>query len=126
MISREALQSISPLAELPPDQIDAIAARAADLSVEPGEYLLQEGEQAAFFFLLRGKVTALKTFGGVKREVNTLTPPVSFGEVPLLLGAPAIADLRVDEPSRVARREVEDFHELILSSPRLSDQLFST
>jgi thioredoxin reductase (NADPH) len=126
MITREDLRSIALLAELPPDQIDAIAARSADLSLDPGEWLLREGEQAAFFFLLRGRVTAVKSFGGVEREINTLTAPTFFGEVPLLLGSPSIASLRADEACRVGRLEVEDFHELILSSRRLSDQLFTT
>jgi thioredoxin reductase (NADPH) len=126
MISREDLQSIPLLAELPPDQVDAIAARAADLNLEPGEFLLEEGEQAAFFFLLRGQITVIKTFAGVKRDINILTAPTYFGEVPLLLGSPAIADLRANEACRVARFEMEDFQELFLTSRSLSDQLFST
>ena len=55
MITREDLRSVSLLAELPPEQVDAIAARAADLILDPGDWLIREGELAAFFFLLRGR-----------------------------------------------------------------------
>src|SRR6266498_3018081 len=126
MITREDLQSISLLAGLPPEQIDAIAARAADLTLDPGDWLIREGEQAAFFFLLRGRVAVFKSMAGVDREINAMGPGSYFGEVPLLLGSPAIASIRAEEPSRAARLEVEDFHELILCSRHLSDQLFAT
>ncbi|HTC23433.1 MAG TPA: FAD-dependent oxidoreductase [Gemmatimonadales bacterium] len=126
MITREDLQSVSLLAELPPEQVDAIAARAADLILDPGDWLIREGELPAFFFLLRGRVVVIKNAEGVDRQVNSYDPGAFFGEVPLLLNSPAIAGLRAEEPSRVARLEADDFHELILSSQRLSDQLFAT
>ena len=126
MITSADLRIVPLLAELPPEQIDAIAARAADLTLDPGDWLIREGEQAAFFFLLRGRVTVFKTMAGVDREINAIGPGSYFGEVPLLLGSPAIASIRADEPSRVARLEADDFNELILCSRRLSDQLFAT
>lgn len=124
MITRDDLQPVSLLAGLPPEQVDAIAARAADLTLEPDDWLLREGEQAAFFFLLRGSVTVYKNVAGEHREMRTFHAGEYFGEVPLLLGSPAIASLKVNEPSRAARLEVDDFHELILASRALADQLF--
>jgi thioredoxin reductase (NADPH) len=126
MITREDLQPIPLLAELPPEQLDAIAARAAELTLDPGDWLIREGEQAAFFFLLRGRVAVIKTMAGAEREINTIGPGAYFGEVPLLLGSPAIASIRAEESCRVARLEADDFNELILCSRRLGDQLFAT
>ena len=126
MITREDLQSVSLLADLPPEQVDAIAARAADLTLDPGDWLIREGELAAFFFLLRGRLAVFKSVAGADRQIGTYDPGVYLGEVPLLLNSPAIASLRAEAPSRVARLEADDFHELILSSQRLSDQLFAT
>jgi thioredoxin reductase (NADPH) len=114
------------LAGLPVGQVDAIAARAADLTLEKDECLLQEGEQAGFFFLLRGQISVYKEMGGAPRRINRFKPPAHFGEVPLLLGSPALASLCADEPSRVARLEADDFQELILTNRQLSDQLFRT
>jgi thioredoxin reductase (NADPH) len=126
MITREDLRSVSLLADLPPEQVDAIAARAADLILDPGDWLIREGEVAAFFFLLRGRVAVFKSAAGVDRQIGTYDPGAYFGEVPLLLNSPAIASLRAEEPGRVARLEADDFHELILCSQRLSDQLFAS
>ena len=126
MITREDLQAIPLLAELPPEKVDAIAARAADLILDSGDCLIREGELAAFFFLLRGRVAVFKSAAGEDRQIGTYDPGAYFGEVPLLLNSPAIASLRAEEPSRVARLEADDFHELILCSQRLSDQLFAT
>ena len=50
MITREDLQTVSLLADLTPEQVDAIAARAADLTLDPGDWLIREGELAAFSF----------------------------------------------------------------------------
>jgi thioredoxin reductase (NADPH) len=126
MITRDDLQSMPLLAGMPPEQVDAIAARCADLTLEAEEWLLQEGEQAAFFFLLRGQISVHKVLGGEEQKINVFHPGDHFGEVPLLLATPAIASLKADQPSRVARLEVDDFHELILSSRRIADQLFTT
>jgi len=114
------------LAGLPVEQVDAIAARAADLTLEKDEWLLQEGEQAAFFFLLSGHISVYKEMGGERRTINHFKPPEHFGEVPLMLNSPALASLCADEPSRVARLEADDFQELILTNRHLSDQLFRT
>jgi thioredoxin reductase (NADPH) len=126
MITREDLRSVSLLAELPPEQVDAIAARAADLTLDPGDWLIREGELAAFFLLLRGRLTVFKSLAGEDRKIGSYDPGAYLGEVPLLLNSPAIASLRAEEPSRVARLEADDFHELILCSQRLGDQLFAT
>jgi thioredoxin reductase (NADPH) len=125
MITRDDLLPMPLLAGLPVEQVDAIAARAADLTLEKDEWLIQEGEQAAFFFLLRGEVAVHKLMGGEERLINVLHPGDHFGEIPLMLGSTALASFRADQPTRVARLEVDDFHELILTSRALGDQLFS-
>ena len=40
---------------------------------------------------------------GIERRLDEYGPGTYFGEVPLLLGSPAIASLRAKEPSRVAQ-----------------------
>src|SRR5206468_1597125 len=49
-----------------------------------------------------------------------------MGEVPLLLGAPALASLRAAEPTRVARLDPGDFHQLIASCANLNAQIMRT
>ena len=68
MITREDLQPIPLLAELPPEQLDAIAARAADLNLQPGDWLIREGEQAAF------SIAAEEAYGE-RKEDNVVSLP---------------------------------------------------
>ncbi|HXS24929.1 MAG TPA: cyclic nucleotide-binding domain-containing protein, partial [Gemmatimonadales bacterium] len=97
MITGDDLQSMPLLAGLPREQVDAIAARAADLNLEPGDWLVQEGEQAGFFFLINGQVSVHKLMAGEERLINVFHPGDHFGEVPLMLGSPALASLCADE-----------------------------
>jgi thioredoxin reductase (NADPH) len=64
--------------------------------------------------------------GGIDRVINHYAAGEYAGEVPLPLRAPAIASLRATEASRVARLESADFHELIVSCPKLNAEIMKT
>ena len=64
---------------------------------------MQEGEQPSFFMVVDGALDVRKVVHGNDRRINTYRPGDYFGELPLLLGAPAIASVRALEPSRVAQ-----------------------
>ncbi|MGH8799343.1 MAG: FAD-dependent oxidoreductase, partial [Casimicrobiaceae bacterium] len=61
-----------------------------------------------------------------EREINHYGPGDHGGELSLLLGSPAIAGLRADEPSRVCRLDAADFRELIVACPELNARLLRT
>ena len=63
---------------------------------------------------------------GSERRINTYDAGEYFGELPLLLGAPALASLRALEPSRVARLDVTDFAELFSACEHFSSELTRT
>ena len=126
MITAELLMEVPLFAATPEEERASIAGRAADLHLNAGEWLLQEGEMAAFFVLLEGRMEVLKRIGEQDQRLTVYQPGEYFGEVPLLLGAPAIASLRADEDSRVLRLEAEDFRELVSSCPVLAEELVRT
>src|SRR6266850_1168431 len=126
MITPEDLQRVPLLADVPPVELEVIASRAADIRLRAGEWLIQEGEVAAFFIVLSGRLIVSKRVGGVEQKINEYRAGDYAGEVPLLLGAPAIASLQAAEPSRVCRLEPADFRELILSCRRLNAELLKT
>ena len=126
MITAQQLQATPLLAQVPEHELAVLASRAADVYLRQGDWLLQEGEVPAFFIVLSGRITASKFVGGIERVVTTYRPGDYMGEVPLLLGAPALASLRADEPTRVARLDPGDFHELIASCSNLSAQITRT
>lgn len=126
MITADLLTKVPLFAATPVEEREEIARHLADLHLQEGEWLLQEGETPAFFVLLEGRMEVLKRIGDQDQRLNIYVPGDYFGEVPLLLGAPSLASLRAHEASRVARLEPEDFRELIATCPVLSEELVRT
>jgi thioredoxin reductase (NADPH) len=126
MITADLLRDIPLFAEVPAGERETIAARAADIRLRPGDWLIQEGELPGFFFFLAGRIEVSKHVGGMDRVLSHYGPGDFAGEVPLLLGAPAIASLRAMEPTRVGRLEAADFRELIAACPVLNGRLLAT
>ena len=70
MITADVLTGIRLFAAVPESERNSIAARAADVSVRPGEFVIREGEPAAFFALLSGRMSAHKRVGGGDQSRN--------------------------------------------------------
>ena len=117
MITGDMLRAVPLLAGVADTELATIAARAADVSLHTNEWLIQEGELPAFFITLSGRLTVYKSIGGVERAINEYGPGDYGGELPLLLGSPAIASVRAAEPSRVCRLDAADFRDLIVACP---------
>jgi thioredoxin reductase (NADPH) len=126
MITPDLLKEVPLFAEVPHPELATIAGRAADIQLRDGEWLIHEGETPAFFVLLSGLLSVSKSFGGIEREINKYQAGSFFGELPLLLGSPALASLRAAQASRVARLDEHDFRELIVSCPKLNAELMRT
>jgi thioredoxin reductase (NADPH) len=126
VITAPQLQAVPLLSNVPEQELAVIASRAADIHLRPNDWLIQEGEVPAFFIVLSGKIIVSKLVGGIERVINTYRPGDYMGEVPLLLGAPALASLRAAEPTRVARLDPNDFHQLIASCANLNAQIMRT
>jgi thioredoxin reductase (NADPH) len=126
MITAEALTRVPLFACLPADERASLAARAADVRLQQDEWLLQEGQTAAFFALLDGKLSVIKSVSGRDQQLTTYGPGDYFGEVPLLLGSPAVASVRAIEPARVMRLEPADFHDLISHCRVLNGEIMKT
>src|SRR6202171_3298931 len=126
MITPDLLKDVPLFTEVPATELSTIAGRAADIQLRDGEWLIHEGEAPAFFILLSGRIAVSKSFGGIERVLTEYEPGAFFGELPLLLGSPAIASLRAAKASRVARLDDHDFRELIVACPRLNAELMRT
>ena len=126
MITADLVAQVPLLAALPVSHQARIAAYAADVALQAGEWLIHEGETPSFFALLSGTLDVLKRVGTGDQVINHYVPGDYFGELPLLLGSPAVASIRASEPSRVLRLDPNDFHELVVRHPELSHQLLRT
>jgi len=126
MIAAEELRAVPLFAALPDSELTSIAARAADIHLERGESLLMEGEQAAFYALLTGRLVITKRVGMRDVRLGFHEPGAYFGEVPLLLGSKALASISADVESRVMRLEATDFHDLVVGCARLNAEVMRT
>ena len=126
MITLEELRRVPLFAALPDDEAETLASRLADVRLREGDWLLQEGEQPSFFLVIEGSLDVLKLVHGVERQVDIYRVGTYFGEVPLLLGSPAIASLRAREPTRVAQLEQTDFTSLFSECETFASELTRT
>ena len=126
MITPDELRSVPLFATLPADEAATLAARLADVHLRTGDWLIHEGEQPSFFLLIEGRLEVRKVVHGVDRRINVYDRGAYFGELPLLLGSPAIASLRALEPARVARLDQSDFTTLFGACEAFASELTRT
>jgi thioredoxin reductase (NADPH) len=126
MITAELLRSIRLFADVPMHELEAIAARAADVDLRAGDWLTSEGEEAAYFGIISGRLEVLKEAGGDARRIRIYDQGETFGEIPLLLGTGAVASMRALEASRVFRLDATDFRTLVLDCPELNKRIIAT
>jgi thioredoxin reductase (NADPH) len=126
MIKPEDLKKITLFAPVPESELKSIAARAADVRLGAEEWLLMEGQAAAFFGLIEGRIDVFKNVGGRDLRIASYEPGDYFGEVPLMLGAPAIASLQAIGPARLMRLEPDDFHDLVTQCRILGGEISKT
>ena len=126
MITVDHLRSIPLFAPLPAAELETLAARGADIRLRPGDWLIHEGELPSFFALLEGRIEVRKSLYGTDRLLTVYEPGNYFGELPLLLGSPAVASLRAVEASRVCGFDPADFRALIAGCPKLNGELLKT
>jgi len=123
MITAELLGPIPLFASLAPERLAHVAHHAADIVLEPGEYLVHEGETPSFFVVIDGRLEITKRVGTIERVLGTRERGDTFGEVPLVLGSATFANARAAAPSRVARFDNVTFRELLHESPVLATKV---
>ena len=87
--------------------------RTADIRVAAGETVISEGDAPHFFAVLSGALEVSKRVGETSPVLTRFREGDSFGEVPLILGSPAVASVRATEASRLAVLETTEFWRLM-------------
>jgi thioredoxin reductase (NADPH) len=126
MISPAELQAIPIFECLDEADLRRFAQRAADVRLQPGEWLIREGEIPSFYVLLEGKLQLVKEIMGRSNDLGYYEPGAFFGEVPILLGAPSFAAVQAKERSRVARFDAQQLFEMIQGSAACSALILQT
>jgi thioredoxin reductase (NADPH) len=117
MVTAEEIARIEVFSELDAVALERLSRVAADITLLPGEYAAQEGDERALFALVEGRIEAVKSVDGLDRVVGERHPGDIFGEVPITLGTVFPVGFRAAEPSRVMRIEPRDYHAVAAVAP---------
>jgi len=117
MFTIDEVRAIPIFSAVPLSELERLAKSAADIQVAAGEFIVQEGDERAFYAVISGKFEVLKLFDGVPRTLGWRVPGVIFGEVPLALGSPFPAAYRAAEPSRVLHLDVRQYYAVAAAAP---------
>ncbi len=121
MITPQDIAAYEPYNGLTPALLERIASRSADINANEGEIVFYAGETSSFWTVLEGEVEVLQRYGGENFQLTTFEPGESFGEMQLLLGAEATADVRALMPTRLMRVDPIDFHVMMAQSEAVRD-----
>lgn len=126
---RIALLRRSPFGALPPARLEAAATALVPVTVQTGDVIIREGDDANRFYLIdtgRFRVTQraadgtereLRTMGESEREVE------AFGEIGLLTGAARTATVTAETDGRLLALDRDAFLDLVSAGPGLSSRL---
>ena len=103
MVTAEDLGSVRIFSCLDEGERQRLASRAADVRVEAGEWIIREGELPYFFIVLEGEFTLYREVMGYQQELHRYKFGEFFGEVPILMNAPAFASVQAHAEGRLVR-----------------------
>jgi thioredoxin reductase (NADPH) len=123
MVTADDVRGIRIFAGLDHAACEQLSRAAADISLAPGEYAANEGDERALFALLDGRIEAVKAVDGIDRVVGERLPGDIFGEVPITLGTLFPVGFRAGDPSRVMRIEPQDYHAVAAVAPDVAKEV---
>jgi thioredoxin reductase (NADPH) len=126
MLTSSELKKIPIFACLNEENLMWLSQQAADLHLEPGEYLIHEGEPTPFFVVVEGTTEVLKDVMGRQTEVSEHNRGDFFGELPILMATAAPASVRAKTACHLARLDPQYLQELIRRSPECSAVILQT
>lgn len=110
----EALAGLALFSDLDRPQLEAVAHTMSEESFPAGQRVLRQGfSGGGFFIILEGE--AVVQVDGV--EVSRLAKGDFFGEISLLLGVPAIADVVTLSPVKALQLAGPDLRAFLLAYP---------
>ncbi|WP_223295509.1 FAD-dependent oxidoreductase [Granulicella mallensis] len=96
------------------------------MHLKSGEWLIREGDIPYFYVLLEGDLALIKDVLGQPREFHRYKVGAFFGEVPILMGAPAFVSVQAKAWCRIARFDRQQLQELIRDSAACSAIILQT
>jgi thioredoxin reductase (NADPH) len=126
MITSRDLATIHVFAGVEEHERRRIARHAADIHIEPGEWLIREGEEPRFFVILEGETEAVKDIVRQRQVLGRSVVGDFSSEVPIFMGTASIVSVRAVTKCRIARFERQQLQELVRDSPSAGEIIFQT
>jgi thioredoxin reductase (NADPH) len=123
MVTADEIEGIKVFATLDPAARERLSRVAADISLGPGEYAANEGDDRALFAVLDGLIEPVKLVDGIENIVGKREQGDIFGEVPIVLGTVFPVGFRAAEQSRVMRVEPHDYHAVAAVHPEVAKEV---
>lgn len=116
MLTPDELAAIPVISILPAPALAEFARTAADIRLNPGEYVVHEGEEPALYVVLSGAFECLKLIDGIEQKIGMRTAGKIFGEVTLTFGTQFQASFRAAEPTRALRLDAKHYYAIAATS----------
>jgi thioredoxin reductase (NADPH) len=113
VIHANTLKALALFADLDQQRLDQLAEVAADVILETGEWLVQEGETLDFLVVLEGELELTKEILGQHVPMARFGPGEFFGEISSLFHIPSLSSIRALTPCRVAQFSPQQLQALV-------------
>jgi thioredoxin reductase (NADPH) len=123
MVTREEIGRVAVFADLEAPECEELCRSAADITLQPGEYALHEGDVPALLGVLEGRLEVVRLVDGVESVIGERQPGDICGELSITLGMPQPAGFRASEVSRVFRLEPHEYHALASVAPSVRERV---
>jgi thioredoxin reductase (NADPH) len=123
MVTADEVAQITVFAGLDEADRERLARAAADITLLPGEFAAQEGDERALFALIEGRIEAVRMVDGVDKVLGRRGPGDIFGEVSIVIGTKFPVGFRAAERSRVMRVEPSDYHTVAAAAPDVAAEV---
>lgn len=123
----ETLQQVPLFQELQPKQIRSLARWATSRTYSPGQVIVAEGQTGLGLYCIQSglvKVTKQTVHG--EREIRTMGPEESFGEISLLDDKPRSATVTAVEPTTTILLDKSQFIAEIRTYPEIALAILPT
>ncbi len=120
----DALRQVPLFANTPDQELGWVTEQGTEIRLSTGEKLITEGDPADYWYvLLEGELRITKNMAAQEALLNTYRPGAFFGEVPILLGTPYIANARALTPSYLLRLGKDCFWHMVTACPVVSQAI---
>lgn len=121
---RENIEKIDFLAHLQAHQVDTLVRHVEPRILAGNQTLIMEGDPGSSFFLIyTGRISIWVERQAQRAKLATLQKGDYFGEISLLTGKPATAQVVANTPSKVFFLRGDLFIEMVRDNPLLAEKI---